>query len=211
MPWFEEPPRHEPATLTDVQLGMWTRHEKKVFVTRIHLAWSGRMDVIAHANNMNRVVDHKTTSIAGDQVIQDFHLSNQTVGYVWAARQLWPDLDIRGFAANFIHLKKPTKGSTGLMDKGPRGGEPSLNFFRAYFEYSPDRLAQWVTNVQHILSDFIHSLSRGYFPAHTKWCFGKYGACPYHVSCVEDDPRVRDRILQSDMFKPVTWNPLADR
>lgn len=180
------------------------------FVNKIHVAWSGRIDAVARANGMARVVDHKTTSIAGDQVIQDFHLSNQTIGYVWACQQLWPDLQVQGFCGNFIHLKKPNKGQ-GLMDRGIRGGEPPLNFFRAYFEYSPERLAWWHNNVIHIVSDFIHNLVRNYFPSHTKWCFGKYGACPYHNVCSQDSDALRASMLNSDMFRPVTWNPLADR
>ena len=87
----------------------------RAHVTKIHVAWSGRIDAVAIANGMARVVDHKTTSIAGDQVIQDFHLSNQTIGYVWACQQLWPQFNVSGFCGNFIHLKKPNKGQ-GLMD-----------------------------------------------------------------------------------------------
>jgi len=182
----------------------------RAHVTKIHVAWSGRIDAVAIANGMARVVDHKTTSIAGDQVIQDFHLSNQTIGYVWACQQLWPQFNVSGFCGNFIHLKKPNKGQ-GLMDRGVRGGDPPLNFFRAYFEYSPERLKWWHNNVIHIVSDFIHNLVRDYFPSHTKWCFGKYGACPYHNVCSQDSDALRASILNSDMFRPVTWNPLADR
>jgi hypothetical protein len=183
---------------------------KGIFVDKIHIAWSGRMDAIANVNGLCRVVDHKTTSIAGDQVIQDFQLSNQTIGYVWAARQLWPDLDVRGFCVNFVHLKKPVKGC-GLMDKGPRGGDPALNFFRAFFQYSDERLSWWQNNALDIVSDFIHCLARNSFPSHTKWCFGKYGKCPYHDVCCQDNAAVRSNMLRSDMFKDVTWNPTANR
>ena len=184
--------------------------EIEIFVIKIHVAWSGRMDAIANVNGMNRVVDHKTTSIAGDQVIQDFQLSNQTIGYVWAARQLWPSLDVRGFCVNFIHLKKSVKGC-GLMDRGPRGGDPALNFFRAFFQYSDERLAWWHDNALTIVSDFIHCLARNSFPSHTKWCFGKYGKCPYHDVCCQDSAEVRSNMLRTEMFKNVTWNPTANR
>lgn len=218
MPWLAESEIHRLALPFADEGYIQERHSELlaqnrthlVWVTKIHVAWSGRIDAVARANGMARVVDHKTTSIAGDQVIQDFHLSNQTIGYVWACQQLWPDLQVQGFCGNFIHLKKPNKGQ-GLMDRGIRGGEPPLNFFRAYFEYSPERLAWWHNNVIHIVSDFIHNLVRDYFPSHTKWCFGKYGACPYHNVCSQDSDALRASMLNSDMFRPVTWNPLADR
>lgn len=181
-----------------------------VFVSQIHVAWSGRIDAIAHCNNAIRVVDHKTTSIAGDQFVQDFQISNQVLGYVWAARQLWPDLAPSGFCLNAIHFKKPT-GNGSITEPGPRGGPSALNFFRAYFDYSEARLNEWSTNCLAIVSDFIHCLVRDQFPRHTKWCFGKYGKCQYHDVCVQDDPAVRQNLILSDMFKPVTWNPTAGR
>lgn len=179
-------------------------------VSQIHVAWSGRIDTIAHCNNAIRVVDHKTTSIAGDQFVQDFQISNQVLGYVWAARQLWPELSPSGFCLNAIHFKKPT-GNSSITEPGPRGGPSALNFFRAYFDYSEARLNEWSTNCLAIVSDFIHCLVRDQFPRHTKWCFGKYGKCQYHDVCVQDDPAVRQNLILSDMFKPVTWNPTAGR
>lgn len=183
---------------------------KEIFVDQIHVAWSGRIDAIAHCNNAIRVVDHKTTSIAGDQFVQDFQISNQVLGYVWATRQLWPDLAPSGFCLNAIHFKKPT-GNGSITEPGPRGGPSALNFFRAYFDYSEARLNEWSTNCLAIVSDFIHCLVRDQFPRHTKWCFGKYGKCQYHDVCVQDDPAVRQNLILSDMFKPVTWNPTAGR
>lgn len=182
------------------------------FVSHIHIAWSGRIDAIARCGNPNtiRVVDHKTTSIMGDSFLQDFQISNQVLGYVWAARQLWPDLDVSAFCLNAIHFKKPT-GTGAITAPGPRGGPAALNFIRGYYEYSPARLDQWAENCLSIVSDFIHCLVRDFHPMHTKWCFGKYGRCQYHDVCVQDDPAVRQNMIMSDMFKGVTWNPVAGR
>lgn len=179
-----------------------------LFVHSIHLAWSGRIDAIAACNSRVRVVDHKTTSITGDQFIQAFQIASQTIGYVWAAQQLWPDLHPTGFCLNALALKKPTKGS-GLMDRGPRGGEPALSFFRSYFDYSPERIAEWSEDTMCHIEDFIHSLVRGRFPLNDKQCFDKYGQCPYHSVCTIDDPVIRSRLLASDAFRQVTWNPVS--
>lgn len=191
----------------EIQLPSWP---KPVRVGRIHVAWSGRIDLVAECNFRNRIVDHKTTSIAGDQFVQDFQLSNATIGYLWAAQQLYPDLDVSGFVLNAIHLKRHKPG-TPLNLKGPRGGEPPLNFFRAYFDYTPERVTQWAENALVLVEDFVHCVVRNFYPMHTKWCFAKYGKCSYHDLCTIDTPEVRMRMLQSDAFKDVTWNPTADR
>jgi PD-(D/E)XK nuclease superfamily len=179
-------------------------------IKQIHVAWSGRIDRVTRAGERNRVVDVKTTSIKGDQFIQNFQLSTQTIGYVWAAQQMWPDLNILGFCLDAIFFKKPT-GSGGLMEKGPRGGEPSLEFFRATFDYTQQRIDQWAANTLTIIEDFVHSFKRNFFPMHTFHCFNKYGKCPYHDVCTIDDPLVRDRMLQSDAYKSVTWDPTIGR
>lgn len=188
-----------------IQLPSWPEPR---FVRVIHVAWSGRIDLIANCNNKNRVVDNKTSSIGGDQFIQDFQLSNQTIGYLWAGRQLWPDLHLDGFCLNAFQLKKHVPGR-GLMDRGPRNGEPPLTFYRAYFDYSEARINQWQENAMVLVEDFVHCLVRNYFPMHTKWCFAKYGKCQYHDVCTMDDPEVRVRMLMSDAYKDVTWNPTS--
>lgn len=191
----------------EVQLPSWPTPR---YVSDVHVAWSGKIDAVVNVNECNRVADHKTTSIAGDQFVQDFQLSNQTIGYVWAARQLWPQHDVTGFCCNAIHLKRPSSGKGypgSLLDRGPRGGEPPLNFFRFYFTYHPSRIEEWENNALEVISDLLHNLRRGYFPMHTKQCFGKYGKCQFHDVCSIDEMPVRMNLLNSNLYKPVTWDP----
>jgi hypothetical protein len=192
---------------SELQLPEWP-HPRRV--SRIHVAWAGRIDLVAFANGLARVGDHKTTSIAGDNFVQDFILSSQTQGYVWAARQIWPEIDIRGFVLNAIFLKKPSAG-VGITSIGPRGGKPALDFFRAYYEYSQERLDEWAENALTIVEDFIHCLVRARFPMYTKQCFNKFGKCVYHDICTIDNPETRVRLLMSDAYKPVTWDPTTGR
>lgn len=202
MPWLEE------ETINDLLNG-----NRQPYVSHIHIAWSGRIDRVAHINGLDRVCDHKTTSIGGDQVTAEYHLSNPMLGYTWAGRKLYPHLKIGGACINFIHLRKPPIAGypADLSSKGPRGGEPFLNFFRAFYDYSDERLDWWEHNVLAICSDFIANLVRGFFPSHTKSCIGKYGKCPYWDVCTIDSENMRQKVIQSDMFKEVTWNPVADR
>lgn len=184
---------------------------KPTFVHKIHVAWSGRIDAVAECGNPKvvRVVDHKTGSVIDPM---EYQIANQTLGYVWAGRQLWPELDVKGFCLNAIHFRRPAASYKGaLTDKGPRGGDGPLNFFRAYFDYSELRLQQWQADMINIVSDFVHCLVRNHFSRHTKWCNGKFGRCQYFDVCSQDDPKVRASLLQSDMYKPVTWNPVNAR
>lgn len=195
------------APIRFMQDGAWTT----VHASRIHVAWSGRMDLLAICGEpmIPRVCDHKTTSISGDQVIQDFQLSSQTLGYCWAANEIWPEHKIRGVCINFIHLKKPAKG-LGLLDSGPRGGPPALSFFRSYFEYDEWRLSWWKEQALIAIEDFIHKLTTSHFNAVSKWCFGKYGKCQYHDICTTSGYDIQERLLLSDMFRDVTWNPVHE-
>ena len=178
-----------------------------VFVSHIHVAWSGRVDAIVHANGMARICDHKTASDKRYLNPQKYHLANQTIGYVWAAKQLFPSLDVKGFLLNGIIFRKPT-GAGSIFDKGPRGGEPALSFARYYYEYSDERLLWWANNALTIVSDFIHCLTRNEFPSHTAWCHGTYGPCPYLEVCEQDSPAMREALINSDRYKTVTWNPV---
>lgn len=180
-----------------------------IFVKRLHIAWSGRIDVAASIRGEKRVVDHKTTSIGSDQFIQSFQLSSQTMGYDYTGQQLWPEHNFVGAAINAIWLKKPTASAPSLVSCGPRGGEPALQFFRSYYDYSPERLLWWKTNTLHIISDLVHSLARDYFTSHTKHCFNKFGRCQYHEVCTMDSSDAQLNLINSEMFAPVTWNPVA--
>lgn len=183
----------------------------EVFVSKLHVAWSGRTDAIAECFGKRCVVDHKTTSILTPDYIQSYLIASQTIGYVWAAQQLWPHLGVDHFCLNLIYLKKPT-GSSGyersLVERGPRGGDPSLSFQRHYFRYTPERVEQWTANTLAIVSDFIHCLARNFFPVHTAWCVNKFGMCPYYEACRQDNKEVEKNVLMSNAFSQVTWNPV---
>ena len=192
---------------TRIQLPHWPEPQQ---VDVIHVAWAGRIDLAATINKRNRVMDHKTTSVAGEQFVPSFQLARQTIGYTWAAQQLWPELDISSFCLDAIHLKRPgTNGyGTNLTAKGVRGGPPALDFFRAYFDYTQDRLDEWEENTKTIIGDFVHCLVRNKFPMFTDNCFNKYGRCQYFDVCNFSDRAVRLRFLQSESFRNVTWSPI---
>lgn len=188
------------------------KEEDNFFVSRIHLAWSGRIDLLTRYSGRARITDHKTSSIDGDSFIQAFMISSQTIGYTWAAQQMWPELNVEGFCLNCLRFKKPALSHKGPLEaSGPRGGDAPLAFFRSYFDYSPERIELWKSDTIAMIGDFIHSLVRNQFPLNDRACFDKFGRCSYHDVCVNDSPAVRETLLAGDSFKPVTWNPTTGR
>lgn len=183
-------------------------------ISFVHVAWSGRIDLLAKANCRVRVVDNKTTSINDEKFVSSFQLSSQTIGYVWAAQQLFPELEPSGFLLNAIYLngvaaKAAVLAGRSVAEKGPRGGDAPLKFFRYYFDYSPERVAEWSADQLVFVSDFLHSVARAHFPLNDRACYDKFGECEYHNVCLMDNPEARDLYLLSDAFRQVTWNPTA--
>lgn len=174
--------------------GETQQHE--VYISSIYVLWTGRIDMIVRMDGLLWVLDHKTTQMMGPQFFEDFKLSNQTVGYAWAAQQIM-ELPIAGLILNALCVRKPTKTGT------------PTEFERRRFLYDQEQIHEWHENMLVLVSDFIHHLARGYFPMETKWCFGKYGRCQYHDVCCAP-AKNRDELLGSNDFKDVTWNPLND-
>jgi PD-(D/E)XK nuclease superfamily len=192
---------------TEIRLPDWPEPR---LVKRIHVAWSGKIDAVADIMYGHRIVDHKTTSIAGDYYFLQFPLSHQTIGYTWAARQLFPELGIKGVCINTIFMRKPLNGASSLTSKGPRGGEPALQFLRLFYDYSEERTREWVANCMMIIEDMVHCLVRNFYPMYTHHCVNKYGRCPYHDVCTLDTVPSRHRMLSSEQFEDVTWSPTAE-
>lgn len=167
-----------------------------VYIASVYALWTGRIDMIVEMDGLNWIMDHKTTQMMGPQFFAEFQLSNATVGYAWAAQQILGQ-PIAGLILNALCVRKPSRTGT------------STEFGRERFFYTQDQLEEWHNNTLVLVSDFLHHLRRAYFPMETKWCFAKYGKCPYHDVC-SMPAKDRKEILASSQFKSVTWNPLAD-
>jgi hypothetical protein len=185
---------YDPDLLTDSVSG-----PDALYIHNLTIFWSGRIDIAAHYGDQHvYVVDHKTSSIGGPQFFADFMLSQQMVGYNWALRQLLPSHHIVGTVVNAIIQRKPTR--TGR----------ALDFERQTYFHTDWHVAEWRTDVIHHVENFLHSLLSGYFPKCTKWCFGKYGKCPYHDVCTLP-PEQRAIMLATPSYTNVTWSPLDYR
>lgn len=168
--------------------------EGLVHVDGIHVYWTGKIDLCVKRQGAHWIVDHKTTSMLGPTFWEHFHLSNQTIGYVWAANQMFGER-FAGLGVNCIASRKPTKTGT------------PTEFHRQYFPYRDDQVEEWETNTMHLVADFLANLRRDYFPMTTAWCMGKYGKCKYHDVCTLPLAQ-RDSLLYSDIYSDNTWTPL---
>lgn len=170
-----------------------TTHAGTFHVNKVVLMWTGRLDAIVSYDGQLLIMDHKTTSILGPTFYDDFVIGSQMLGYTWAARKL--GFDVKGLLLDVIGARKPTKSGVGNELQRQR-----------YF-YSQEHIDEWEHDTFTAITDFLEHLCRGYFKKSTKWCFGRYGRCQYWDVCTQI-PTQREAMLQSDMYKNVTWSPL---
>lgn len=166
-------------------------------VGKLHIVWTGIIDLVISQAGQTRVVDHKTTSIAGDGFYDSFELSQQFIGYQWATEKLL-GFQLDGALLNAIIGRKPTE----------KGKGKTLEFARRHYNYPRHRIDEWPLSIMAIIEDFVHHLTQGFFPVKTQWCQGKYGQCPFFKVCTAP-PEHRQALLYSDLFTANTWNPLG--
>lgn len=161
--------------------------------THVDVVWSGRIDAIIEMDNKLWIMDHKTTTILGENFFADFLNSQQTIGYTWAAQQLIGK-PIEGLYLNAIAIRKQTKTGT------------PFEVHRKRFPYEQERIEEWTHNTLTLVSDFLSHYDRKFFPMETKWCVGKYGKCPYFDVCTLPKSQ-RASMLASNFYRDVTWTP----
>lgn len=170
-------------------------NQQLVYVNKVHVYWSGKIDMLMEnrANGIITVWDTKTTSMMGPSFWDDFKISNQIIGYVWAAKQLFNLDKYPPALINALGIRKPTKfGKQIELDRMPL----------VYDEYLVN---EWIQDVQYLVLDFIAHLKQGYFPKATKWCLGKYSKCQYHSVCCATSKEAR--LTELSYMHDVTWTP----
>lgn len=161
----------------------------------IPVVWTGRIDLAYRREGRLYLMDHKTTSMMGPTFYQDFDLSHATHGYCFALERI-TGTPVSGYVINALGIRKPTRTGKGL------------EFERKSVFVQPELLEEWQQDTLEIVRTLLSYFVEGYFPKHTKWCVGKYGACEYFDVCTMP-PASRDIILSSGNYKDVTWTPHA--
>jgi hypothetical protein len=158
-------------------------------VNRLDIHYTGRIDAIVSWDGTNFIMDHKTTSVLGPTFWDDFQLSAQMIGYVWAARQL--GYDVKGLLLDVIAGRKPTRTGT------------SAEYLRQRYWYPEEHVEEWLKDVFTQIQDWLEKWSNRYFPKCTKWCIGKYGRCQYFDVCTQKTTDERTAMLSSEAYEDV--------
>lgn len=152
-------------------------------------AYAGKIDRIILHQGQYYVEDHKTTSRMGDYYFKQFELSNQMMGYVWIARQLYPAIKVAGVRINaHAVLKRDSK------------------FRRQTISFADDRLEEWSQNYNNWVGKLEQAYANDDFPGNYSECDGKYRMCEYTDVC-SLPPRLRERELEAS-YEVHPWNPL---
>lgn len=172
----------------------------------IKIIYTGRIDLAFTNNEGEWIMDHKTTSVFGQQFEDDMAASAQMRGYCMAYWQVFGRRP-RGYYVNAIRTRPPLKKDAIDDFLGTKKPGRDDNFKRLYWHVTEDDLMEWKRDTLQQVSTFLYHHSNDFFPRHKKWCVGKYGRCPYYDLCSVPASQ-RSGLLQSSLFVDNTWSPL---
>lgn len=173
------------------------RGEPRLFIGKLPIVWTGKIDLIYEVDGRLYYRDHKTTSMLGPSYFYDYDLSSQVHGYGWAIGQ---ELGRIPYSAeiNALGIRKPTK--TGMP----------YEFQRKLVQITPELVAEWQLDTLTTLQTLLSYASQGFFPKATKQCSAKYGECQYKSICTLTKTNERMMMLSTGEYKDVTWSPLDE-
>lgn len=152
------------------------------------IEYGGIFDGLIEFGPTVNVLEHKSTSVMGDNYFTQFKPNNQVAGYIWAGRQL-SGLPVTGALVNGIgvYRKGKTKFARQLTTRDERDIETFLrNVYASCIDIKTHELT-------------------GYFPQRTGECVNKYGRCEFHdVHTLSDVSWQRARLAQD--YEQVEWD-----
>jgi hypothetical protein len=126
------------------------------------------------------VVDHKSTSVMGSGYFNQFKPNNQMTGYIWAG-SLMSGKRVSGAIINAIGVYKT--GAT--------------KFDREITSRSPLAIEEWLRNLWHECVAIKTAERTGFYAMRTGACT-LYGLCEYHAVHSLDNPKERQRRLETE-------------
>lgn len=171
----------------------------------IPVYYHGFIDLPCTSDNMNFVLDFKTTSMLGQGFWDDKRASAQQVGYCWAFNQL-TNIKLHGFLVRAIRTTQMPPGiASGKPNK--KGEVKSIEnwwaegFPEERFYLGSDEIAEWHNNTIELMMQFFWHYERGFFPQHKPvGCVTKYGKCQYYDTCMTFPANERASLLSSGLF-----------
>ncbi len=166
-----------------------------VYNSEVDLRWCGRIDSIRRLrrNGKIRIWDYKTTKAMGPSFFDQFEISFQFPGYVWAG--------------NFFTTEPVFEITVDVMYTVSK----KFEFHERTFRYDEFRLKEWETNVKRIVDRMMYLLEHHLYEPEAweknwKECT-RYGLCQF-FSTHSLNPRGIGRLLDlRDNYTEERWDP----
>ena len=167
-------------------------------VEELPIFFTGRIDLITREHDETLLVtDHKTTSIGGSSIFDEYFTGSQMKGYCWAGARLLGQR-IHGARINIIGARRPTKTT-----------QHNCFFDRQNIYYDQTVIDEWEQNMILLITQFVNDTVTQQFPMRTTACVTKFGRCPYYDVC-QLPPNQREFLLTSGEYTDITWDPTED-
>ena len=188
-----------PLGRIEVNANVYIGRGEYIYIETLFVQWQGRIDQLISQDFQNFIKDFKTTSRGGSTYFDQFPLSQQLMGYVWAVRQLWKNGKVSGAIVDLTVWRRPTPT-----------GKP-FDFDRQRFYYSDEQLDEWQSETMGTVASFVACLKAGQFPMSgtLHGCAFKYGQCEYFSVCTLPKAQ-REEGLHLDEFQDVLNRPEDD-
>ena len=132
------------------------------------ITYEARIDGLVENSEGVWVKEIKTSGTAPGSFFKQFEYNRQTTGYVWACREKYSEMEIKGIIIDAIF--KPSQKS------------PEPKYEREYIEVSPEKVKEWKQNTLWIAREIKKCLkSKTWYG--TDLCLLHYGQCEFWEYC----------------------------
>lgn len=166
----------------------WISEPECVFKIRFGSCFFvGRFDGVINFQGTPYVIDHKTATRMGSNYFYQFRPDMQMTAYTWAAKQLFPDLDIRGVFLNILYF------TTKQMD-----------YHRDTTERQEWEIEEFLDVASRNIAEIRVKNREDHMDWEPRWSYCQHwGTCPYRDLCTEEDPQP----LIDTLYREEEWDP----
>lgn len=151
----------------------------------------GKTDAVVSWMNNIWLLEHKTTSISGEQFWAQWRLDMQPTGYIYGIQKAL-GLKVSGFVLNAI--VKPSEAQVAAWNKRRKYGQPMepkdyIKYEREAFLRSQEDLERFESELINLCNEWETDIVRGTFPMTplSSSCANYNRVCDYHGMCVCHD------------------------
>lgn len=172
----------------DISLATEIPFGKKDAKLKVFLApgveFTGRMDGISSQVGISWVKERKTSGQAPGQFWKKYELDPQSIGYVYAARQLFPDFPVKGVMIDAIFRQNYKN--------------PEPKYERQFFEIGDDILNRWHEMMIQLAQDMEEAKAKDTYYSNWGACHAYFGECEYWGYCTS---KYNQAVLESTHAK----------